>query len=203
MKKAPKKTAKPAPRKAPSKAPRKAPKKAAKKTAKKTSGRKNPDAATAAAQLYEDFHGRPPKGTTEYKIEREYRDNLAKLGRLISLTAWLDEDNPVKINFTGPVEVCSEPGGNQIYFVGGSQKIDLAELGIEAPESLKDHVFIGPCGDIEYFTKKGFHNFEPTDYTHEFGEEGGLTPMLNYDTLNQLVYLTGGSYQVLPEGIRN
>jgi hypothetical protein len=65
----------------------------------------------------------------------------------------------------------------------------------------KDHVEIGPCVEICYHTKKGFHQFEPIDYYHKFGKPGGVAPVLNYDVLNRRPYLSGGTYHVKPEGI--
>ena len=40
---------------------------------------------------------------------------------------------------------------------------------------------LGPCSYICYHTTKGFHDFAPTKYWHNFGEEDGIYPRLGYD----------------------
>ena len=67
----------------------------------------------------------------------------------------------------------------------------------------KDVVEIGPCIYISYRTVKGFHDFEPTTYWHEFGEEDEIYPILCYDRLNQQLFLASGNYRIRPEGIVN
>jgi hypothetical protein len=123
------------------------------------------------------------------------------LGRLISLLVWLDEDKPVELQFRGVALGCSGDGG-QLYFVGGDQSLDLKALGLDGSLP-KDHLAIGPVEQIVYHTSKDFHDFEPMDYEHEFGEEGGTQPILNYDTLSRKLYLSGGSYHVERPGIVN
>ena len=93
------------------------------------------------------------------------------------------------------------PNGGQLYFVGGDQSIDLAALRIDAEG--KDHADVGEVLLVSYLTKKGFHNFEPIEYGHNFGEDGGILPTLHYDTRNKLLYLSGGSYVVTDAGIEN
>ena len=136
-------------------------------------------------------------------MEEVYQEHaaLAQLGRLISLTVWLDEDRAIELQFKG-VQLGASPDGGQLYLVGGDQALDLQALGLD--EWLpKDHIVVGDVQSVVYHTSKAFHNFEPVDYEHEFGEEGGELPVLNYDVLSRKCYFTGGSYQVKPEGIRN
>ncbi len=94
----------------------------------------------------------------------------------------------------------STPDGSNIYFLNGDQSIDLHALDVESD---KDMVEIGPCSYISYKTEKGFHDFEPIVYYHEFGEEDGILPILAYDRLNKALFLLGGNYRVRPEGIVN
>ncbi len=158
-------------------------------------------AEEAAAALYEQFHGKPPDQATTHRREIEYRDQLAELGKLKRLDIITVAGSAHELDFSGPVMVCSEPYGRQLYIIGGSQKLDLDSLDLGNSDLEKDHIFLGACPFICYDTVKGFHNFEPTIYGHEFAEEGGEYPMLHYDQLNRLLFFTGGSYQVRPEGI--
>lgn len=171
--------------------------------------RKNSEVDDAAA-LSEAFHGRPANKVRDVEELRQERTALADLGRLVGMRVWPDEDwcidlgrvdkdAPQSDAFRG-VRLGASPDGGQLYFVGGDQALDLARLGLDRYLP-KDHIVIGVVESIGYHTSKAFHNFEPTWYTHQFGEEGGEQPILNYDTLNRKLYLTGGSYQVRPEGI--
>lgn len=154
----------------------------------------------AAAQLSEKFHGRPARTVREIEEVEQSRDTLADLGRLISFTVWLDEDDAAQIDFKGVRLACS-PDGGQLYLTG-NQRLDLAALGLDRYLP-KDHITVGQVETVVYHTSKAFHNFEPVEYEHQFGEEGGELPTLGYDVLSEKFYLTGGSYQVKPEGIVN
>lgn len=163
--------------------------------------RKNSDTAAAAARLSEEFHGRPVRKVREIVETVEEPTNLADLGRLVELQL-LEGRHVRPLAFRRGVRVSCTPDGGQIYFVDGDQEIDLAALGLQRWLP-KDHVTLGPVAKIAYFTSKAFHNFEPSTYEHQFGEERGLMPLLHYDVRNRKLYLTGGSYQVRPEGITN
>jgi predicted RNA-binding Zn-ribbon protein involved in translation (DUF1610 family) len=123
--------------------------------------RSNPESAAAA--LYESFHGVP--STTILEIEELEADhgNLTLLGRLVdcyavTLTGFLAhfefDDEP-------PVWCSSSEDGRQLYFVGGEQDIDLAALKMDGSEWIKDRMVIGQfappiCGKCGMeFTKKG------------------------------------------------
>ena len=166
--------------------------------------RRNPDDdEAAAAKLSEKFHGRKPKKVTDLVTEDVERYALAELGRLQELHVILDSGRVVKLEFTTRrPRVAAAPDGGQLYLEGGDQKLDLGALGL-ANQLPKDHLEIGRAWKIVYRTSKRFHDFEPTDYVHEFGEDGGQLPTVGYDVLNQRLYLIGGSYQVKPEGIVN
>jgi hypothetical protein len=161
--------------------------------------RRNPDDTAAAADLFEQFHGAPATHVTAIReLDRE-RTELAELGRLIQLHVLLPGNKLAVLKPRG-VRVGAAGDGGQIYFVGGDQALDLEQFGL-AKALPKDHVLIGEADYIEYYTTKAFHNFEPTIYQHHFGEESGVLPALNYDVLNRQFYLSGGRYQVRPEGI--
>jgi hypothetical protein len=195
--KAPKKATKKATKKTARRVPT-SPKRAGRVTSKKKAGRRNPDEAAA---MYERFHGRGPGRTIEYSEELQYRDNLAELGKLLELRFRLDGvREPVPLFEFGPCQVTCTPDGTNIYFVGGRQAVDLAQIGIDSD---KDYVELGECTYVKYLTKKGFHAFEPVEYWHKFGEEDGVRPVLAYDTVNRALFLVGGNYQCKPEGIVN
>jgi hypothetical protein len=160
--------------------------------------RRNQDDGT---DMYETFHGKKPGRIVEYDELINFPQHFAELGRLVELRINLDSHNR-KFPFTsfGNCKVVCTPDGENIYFVGGDQKIDLGNLDIGGD---KDMVELGPCVYICYHTTKDFHDFTPIDYFHEFGEEDGIQPMLAYDRLNQKLFLMGGNYQVKREGIVN
>lgn len=161
----------------------------------------NPDEMREAEALYEQFHGRPANRTIDYDETHEYRSELAELGKLQELRFDLDEDNrSLPLRGFGNCQVAATADGRNLYFVGGDQGLDLDELGIETP---KDYIELGPLTYIRYHTKKGFHDFAPIDYYHEFGEENEILPVLLYDAINRALFVAGGDYNIRPEGIVN
>jgi hypothetical protein len=159
------------------------------------------DSLSEVQAQYEAFHGRASSKTTDKDSKFFVRQDFAEIGKLLDLYVWLDEDSPVLLKPRG-VHVVTSGDGGSLYFQGGDQEIPIEALGL-ARFLPKDYIKIGDVQTIAYHSTKGFHHFEPTDYTHDFGEEGGELPALNYDTINKLFFLTGGSYQVRPEGITN
>jgi len=171
-----------------------------KKSTRRKTRRRNSEAG--AAEMYQTFHGKAPARTLTYEEEINYHGNYAELGKLIELQIDLDAANR-KYPFTefgNCLVVCTTDGEN-IYFVGGDQRVDLANLDIGGA---KDLVELGPCGYIAYRTEKHqFHDFAPRTYYHHFGEENGVKPTLCYDRLNRKLYFSGGDYHVKREGITN
>jgi hypothetical protein len=166
---------------------------------KKPGRRRNQE--TSAAEMYEKFHQRPPNRTIEVSQTYHYPAEFAELGKLKELRFDLDNQNkdfPLT-QFRGTRVVCTPDGAN-IYFLEGDQSIDFEAMDIATD---KDMVELGPCTYICYHTQKGFHDFEPVDYFHQFGEEDGIFPVLNYDRLNKALFLVSGNYRVRPEGIVN
>jgi hypothetical protein len=159
------------------------------------------DTAAAAMDKYEEFHQRPAGKIIEYEQALRYPEHYAEMGKLKQLTFDLDSFNknfPLA-DFKGSLAVCT-PDGNNIYFIGGDQRIDLDALNIASD---KDFIELGPCRKIIYDTQKGFHDFAQINYFHHFGEEDGITPLLCYDRMNHALFLMGGNYRVRPEGITN
>lgn len=165
----------------------------------KVRARNSSDAA--AAEMYKKFHGRAPDYIEEIDVPNNQRVHMAECGKLRHLHVVTGNGDGVKFTFKG-VKVCCSPDGGQLYLVKGDQRLDLEALGL-AETLPKDHLDIGLITRIEYETQKGFHDFEDVEYWHKFGEEDGRLPTLHFDVLNKLCYISGGGYQVRPEGIVN
>jgi hypothetical protein len=161
---------------------------------------KNPEDMGPASAMYESFHGREPARIIEHTENFDYRAQLAELGKLLELRIKITGGDKATLDGFGNCQVACDPDGKNIAFLGGSQAIDLDALEIESD---KDLIELGEVTYIAYFAKKGFHNFEPIDYTHHFGEVDGIRPILTYDSFNRKLFLIGGNYSVKPEGITN
>jgi hypothetical protein len=160
--------------------------------------KRNPDPIEDAAELYEEFHGRPARSVRELKDELHVRDVFTDLGALVELDVEMPDGEHIRISAPGARLVAS-PDGTQLYIEGGDQSVDPRQLGL--PE--KDLITLGVLHSVTYRTQKSFDGFELVDYQHEFGEEGGERPLLLYDALSQRLLIAGGSYHIKPEGIVN
>jgi len=153
----------------------------------------------SAAKMYGKFHGKAPTNVKTVRQLRVTPSVLADCGKLVELVVATDKGQGVKLSFKGGVRVATTGDGGQLYFVGGDQAVNLRQFpNVTLP---KDHVELGEAVSICYHTSKDFHNFEPSDYEHQFGEEGGARPLLAYDVHSQRLYLVGGDYRVKREGI--
>jgi hypothetical protein len=86
--------------------------------------------------------------------------------------------------------------GQQLYFVGGNQRIEPEDL----PEGTPDKRFV-PLGEVHalsYTTEKSFDGFRSIPYAHRFGEEDGQRPSLVYDRESERLLLIGGGYSIAP-----
>lgn len=163
----------------------------------------------SAADLYEQFHGVPAKYETDTGlpvVDYDNNDELGQLGRLVSLTVVVDakekEGQQIRWNMRDAPDVAAEKSGKQIYFVGGDQNIDSLLGGLRTPGSARI-INLGPCIQIEYFTKKHFDRMRPIVYFHHLGEDSGVQPDLLYDRKKKLLRFEGGEYTIKPEGIVN
>ncbi len=168
-----------------------------------------------AAQLSEDFHGRPVEELVQVDTDVDYQENLALLGSLVELSVFCDDGkSEVPVTFddlAGPDEifVTATPDGRQIYIVGGNQELDipaLIEQGCVIPDPDKEWLEVGYMNKLVYFTDK--HHLQGPkeqkngiEFVHPLGEESGMPPMLVYDTLNKQMLVVGGNYEIRPEGI--
>lgn len=164
----------------------------------------NPDQAAdwqAAARMSEQFHGRPARTIREIEQTVPAVVTLAELGRLIELHVLTADGRAHALTFGRGARLATNPAGNQLYIIGGDQEPNLKALGVAGN---RDFVLIGEAWKVVYFTSKAFHNFEPAEYIHEFGENrGGERPALGYSTKDRRLFLIGGTYRVKPEGIVN
>lgn len=171
------------------------------KTAPKRAPRRarNNPAAKSAAELYREFRGREANRVLEYADRFTRPTETADLGRLLELSVLTGEREVTPLQFYGTTVRVTAATTNQIYFQGGDQKIPPGLLGAE--DLARDHAWLGPVVQIVYFSTKGFHDFAPTEYYHDFGEESGAVPYLAYDVQAQQLYLIGGRYRIEPRGI--
>jgi len=107
----------------------------------------------------------------------------------------LKKRNPADPVSSSTTLLTSNESGTQLYFVGGDQELDLAELKLD--KYIKDSMVIGDVTHIVYRTAKDFDKFEDIDYIHEFSEDSnGPLPELIYDTMNCQLSLSGGCYRI-------
>jgi hypothetical protein len=167
----------------------------------------------AAAKMFKRFTGRKAKRVDVLEMRHSVPTALADCGRLVELVVFRPGSRDT-LTFAESgnrvVRVGCAPNGGQLYFVGGDQEVSLSGLGAAA--SAKAQVDLGEVVRIVYYTSKAFHNFEPVEYSHKFGEvlngsgqrvmaDDAKRPVLGYDTEAKLLYLVGGSYMVKPAGI--
>ncbi len=162
--------------------------------------RLNPE--SEAAQLYEEFHGKPPGETLEIVTDKHVHEWLTQLGLLVELKVATLTNLEATLSFTKDApNLCSSEDGRQLYIEGGDQALDLQALKMDGDKWLKDSMAIGVVISCVYQTEKGFHNFKLTDYEHGLGEDSGRQPFLLYDPRNRLLSISGGAYRVEEAGI--
>lgn len=163
---------------------------------------RNPE--STAAELYEEFHGKPPSEIKEVVEERHEHEWLTQLGVLVELKVATVTQLDASLKFTkDPPDLCSSEDGRQLYIVGGDQELDLGALKMGGEKWLKDSMTLGILVELTYRTQKGFQKFKLTDYYHKLGEETGVQPFLLYDPNNKALSISGGQYETKPEGIVN
>lgn len=177
--------------------------------------RRQDAAVDKAAKLYESFHGSKASKLTRRELDIAVRTTVAPLGLLRWLhvqsaaglvkVAWSDSEAPT---------LETSPDGRTLFVSGGKQALELARFGAAKGADL---VPLGQVVKIAYLTRKGFHNFAPTEYRHPFGTVGGRPdlvqpwqrqvkrearrPWLLYDSLNESLLIAGGAFRVAREGI--
>lgn len=170
--------------------------------------KRNP--ASASAEAFEEFHGFAPSEVITVTKKVHYHKHLAAAGELIQLDLWGIDDQGHKISgFKGAVLAFNETK-NQLFVEGGDQHVNLEDFGIDSPHELET---LGRLTDIGYHTKKTHLGSEGGEavYVHKFRttNDGGKHvvvkiaryPDLIYDVRNEQLLFSGGSYEILREGI--
>jgi hypothetical protein len=173
--------------------------------ARKPRRRKN--SLAGASEVYEEFHGEPGKFVDTFQEPEPRPVSLGQLGVLVELQ--VKRDGGWKwgiLDFTGKeIHVGGNTGKSQIYFVGGDQKITRGQLSHLGVDNSKEMIDLGECMTIAYRARKMHVNGIASDYEHKFGDRTGRRPRLMYDRRGPQgrLYLVGGEYVILPEGIDN
>lgn len=160
-----------------------------------------------AGELYERFHGEPPKHVDEYHEPSPRPATLTELGDLLELR--IERVNGWKwgsLDFTGQgIKVASNAAGRQLYLVGGNQKISRGQLTNLGVDNSKDLIDLGEARYIAYRAKKQQVNGIASDYEHGLGEETGVGPRLIYDRRGPepRILFSGGEYRIEGVGIVN
>lgn len=163
---------------------------------------KNLDEIQEAQKLYETFQGKESTGVVDLHEPDDRRDDFAMLGWLISLTIQpRTRDEEIQLTFRNDkVRLASNAEGTQLYLLGGSQDLNGCLKQFQVDES-KDLVELGEAKKVVYLARKAHSNFEPIEWEHTFGEEGGIPPFAHYNRLQKRIFLTGGTYKMEKPGI--
>lgn len=167
-----------------------------------------------ARELFRKFHGREAGGHFEMQRQAKVRKDYAALGPVVAVgidAARFDEcglspdevvgkwDKLPHLKFGGDkVMLASSPDGRQVYLLGDTNMNGCLER--FETDTGKDYVDLGEVPFVVYLARKA-PSFEPTDWVHTFGEEGGARPRLAYDKLNKELLFVGGDYTVQAPGI--
>lgn len=171
-------------------------------------GKKNP--AAASAEVFEEFHGYEPTEVITVSKKVHHHEHLAAAGKLVSLGVdGIDGKAHTIKGFKGAILAFNE-AKNQLFVEGGDQSLDLKQFGIRQPHELET---LGKLTDIGYQTNKTHLGDEGGEavYVHKFrstNENGkhvvvriARYPDLIYDVRNEQMLFSGGSYEILREGI--
>ena len=166
---------------------------------------KNPDVPLREAQnLYREFHGKAPSKVLQMQMSEAQRGTYTALGELWELDFKAPNKEKIRLSFEGNhVKLASSPDGNQLYLIGGDQRMEESLLRQFGAEGEKDFVALGEATKITYVTRKAFDGFKEAGYVHKFGEEGGYRPFGFYNRLQRVMVLAGGSYHIEAPGIIN
>jgi hypothetical protein len=171
-------------------------------------GKRNP--AAASAEAFKEFHGFEPSEVITVTKKVHYHKHLAAAGELTHLKLWgIDETGHTISKFKGAYLAFNERK-NQLFAEGGDQSVNLSDFGITSPHELET---LGRLTDIGYHTNKTHLGDEGGEavYVHKFRttNDGGKHvvvkiaryPDLIYDVRNEQLLFSGGSYEILREGI--
>ena len=184
--------------------------------------KKNP--ADLAAEAYEKFHGQPPSEFVEVTERIHHHANLFSVGNLESLTIrTIDKTSEVKLSgFKGAILAANEQAFKelsrtghsraQLFVKGGDQSVNLEDFGID-PDKAHETETLGKAIDVDYETNKVHLGDEGGEavYHHKFRRtrEGDAEvkvrwaryPDVIYRVLDERLEFSGGSYELIAEGI--
>jgi hypothetical protein len=170
--------------------------------------KRNP--ATASAEVFEDFHGFEPSEVVTVTKKIHHHAHLASLGLLVYFQVWGIDKVGHTLNGFKKAILASNEDRNQLFIEGGDQRIDLADFGIRQSHELET---LGKVLTVAYSTDKKHLGEEggKAVYVHDFtttNENGkhvkvpeARLPQLIYDVRNEQLLMSGGSYEILREGI--
>lgn len=148
-------------------------------------------ASSKVRQLRESFTGLKSRQTAMMNAPKGTPANLAKLGKLISIKAAKGTIRPGRRNPSSTVWLCADARGKLHLCTTGDRLIDGPAQSF------------GEIREIEYEAiKPHLGHARPTIFFHKMAEEGGNRPELRADGAGGLK-ITGGTYYITPEGIRD
>jgi hypothetical protein len=180
--------------------------------------------ADTAAEAYERFHGEPPSRFTEVTERIHYHANLWSVGTLTYLIVrTIDKTAEVKLKkFAGAFLAANEQAWEdlartgharaQLFIKGGDQSIQLEDFGIDSRRAHEVET-LGRIVGVGYETTKVHLGSEGGHavYDHKFKttREGDAEvkvdwaryPDLIYRVLDEHLEFSGGSYELIAEGI--
>jgi hypothetical protein len=169
-------------------------------------GRVNP--SDAAADVYEEFHGRPSGEVVTVVENIHHHEHLAALGELRTLVVKARNGARVTLTRFKKAILCTNEAKNQMFVRGGDQSVDVGVFGIRNPHEVET---LGQVVEIVYFTTKDHLGdeggtalyFHVTGETNENGKRkmAGWPPDLIYHTVDERMEFSGGSYSIKAEGV--
>jgi hypothetical protein len=164
--------------------------------------------AEAAAEVFEEFHGRPSSEVVTVTEKIHYHKHLSALGELRTLVVVARDGARVTLSRFRKAILCTNEAKNQLFIRGGDQSVDPGTFGIRNPHEVET---LGKVSELAYFTRKDHLGseggtaiyFHVTGETNEGGRRkmAGWAPDLIYHTIDERLEFSGGSYTIKAEGI--
>ncbi len=132
-------------------------------------------------------------------------EHVAAFGELVALVI-MPERGSRAIKLSGfetrqgqPAFLTTNEKRTQLFVDGGDQSVNVATFGIGKP--VHETEVLGSLYSVDYYTTKDHLGKDGGEavYHHVFSKK--RRPVVIYDTVNSLLYLAGGRYENLDEGI--
>ncbi|HUD74102.1 MAG TPA: hypothetical protein VMQ76_03445 [Terracidiphilus sp.] len=170
--------------------------------------KRRPNPSDAAADVYEEFHGRPSEEVVTVTEKIHYHEHLAALGELRTLVVQARDGGKVTLSRFKKAILCCNEAKTQMFIRGGDQAVDLEAFGIRTVHEVET---LGRVVELAYFTRKDHLGDEggTAVYFHVSGETiengkykmAGWGPDLIYHTVDERLEFSGGSYTIRAEGV--